>query len=90
MKEKIGPRVCPICGITFMPRRFDQVSCGAEECKYKWKNRDRSQRNGIRHRSKKEEFEPYQWKGDTIVAIGYADRQKEQTLSMVPKIDTTL
>ena len=90
MKEKVGPRVCPICGITFMPRRFDQVSCGAEECKYKWKHRKAKERNCKRNRSRKSEFEPYQWKGDTIVAIGYAERQREQTLSMVPKIDTTL
>lgn len=90
MKEQTGPRVCPICGTTFMPRRFDQVSCGAEECKYKWKHRNSADRNRKRRRRRKEQFEPYQWKGDTIVAIGYADRQREQTLSMVPKIDTTL
>ena len=90
MKEKVGPRVCPICGTTFMPRRFDQVSCGADVCKYKWKHRKLKDRNCKRNRSRKSEFEPYQWKGDTIVAIGYADRQKAETLKMAGKVRTEL
>jgi hypothetical protein len=36
------------------------------------------------------EPEIYVPKPDTIVAIGYADRQKESTLKMVGKINTKL
>ena len=83
------PRECPICGVKFVPRRFDQVSCGAPDCKRRWKNRDMVERNAIRRREKRTS-EPRKRKKDTIVAIGYADRQMAATLAKVPKIDTTL
>ena len=86
MKKDYQPKECPICGTTFIPRRFDQVSCGAKECKYKWKHRNAADRNRKRRRRRKEEFEPYQWKGDTIVAIGYAERQMAETLKMAGKV----
>ena len=34
--------------------------------------------------------EPHKPKTDTIVAIGYADRQRKQTLEMVGKVKTEL
>ena len=86
MKKDYQPKECPICGTTFIPRRFDQVSCGADVCKYKWKNRKLKDRNCKKKRSRKSEFEPYQWKGDTIVAIGYAERQMAETLKMAGKV----
>ena len=89
--DKYEPRTCPICGMTFIPKRFDQMSCGADKCKYKWKHRNSAKRNAMR--SRKDGYrhgEKHIPKPDTIVAIGYAERQRAKTLSMAGKIDTTL
>ena len=93
MKKDYQPKECPICGMTFIPKRFNQVTCGADKCKYKWKHRNSAKRNAMRNRARKDGYrhgERHTPKPDTIVAIGYAERQRAKTLSMVGKIDTTL
>lgn len=92
------PRRCEICGRLYMPRRCDQRTCASPECTrerkriyalkklnegaYKARKRDYMRR--------KHEPEPRKPKEDTIVAIGYAERQREQTLQMVGKIKVEL
>ena len=87
------PRQCAICGKTFIPRIKKQMSCGDPVCVKKWKNRNNNeyrkrkrQKDGYRQHKEK----PRVPKPDTIVAIGYADRQREQTLQMVGKVKVEL
>ena len=104
MKDKnYDPRICVICGIAYKPTRSDQRTCGSAECKkarqrlnyleYRKKNYA-AILAGNRHYAAKKREEKRQaahpTKPDTIVAIGYADRQREQTLQMVGKVKVTL
>lgn len=83
MKDDLTPRECAVCGKQFIPRRRDQHSCGDPTCVYKWKSRYRLKNNAKRDRKKKE---PYVPKPDTIVAIGYAERQMARSLELAGKI----
>lgn len=92
MSTKYEPRRCCICGKEYVPRRIDQKTCGAEECK-KQNRREHTVRNiaEIRERNKKymqKKRDEKRWtpRPDTIVAEGYADRQRAKTLAMVGKI----
>ena len=106
MKRKnYEDRECVICGEIFTPMRVNVRTCKNPECKRKWKLKQQrdwyqenyssaleSRREYVR-RVKEEEIEiskPHVRKEDTIVAIGYADRQMEQTLKMVGKVRTEL
>ena len=84
----LEPRQCAICGKTFIPRNKTQKSCGAPECVRKWKNRREKTTKHVY--IKKEPKRTHVPKPDTIVAIGYADRQREKTLAMVGKVRTEL
>lgn len=82
---------------------MDQRTCASPECK---KARQRinyheyrknnyasvleNNRRAMARRRRKREQEEHPPKQDTIVAIGYADRQREQTLQMVGKIKVEL
>lgn len=83
------PRECIICGSVYIPRRENQMTCGAPACK-------RARQNIRQNEWRKQNYnspdlsEPQTQKEDTIVAIGYADRQIQNTLSKVPKIDTNI
>ena len=87
--KKHDPKECIICGSVFVPRRSNQMTCGSSKCK-------RARQNVRQNEWRKQNYntpdvsEPQKLKEDTIVAIGYADRQIKNTLSKVPKIDTTL
>ncbi len=84
MKDDLTPRTCAVCGKQFIPRRRNQRSCGDPECVYKWKSRYRTRTNAKRNREKV--VEPYVPKPDTIVAIGYAERQMARSLELAGKI----
>ena len=102
MKE-YEPRRCIICGKEYIPKRSDQRCCLAPECmkerqrlnriEYRQKNYGRVLENNRRAMGKRRaerylaEHPP---KEDTIVAIGYADRQRAQTLAMAGKVNTEL
>ena len=102
MKE-YEPRRCIICGKEYIPRRSDQRCCLAPECT---KERQRlnqieyrrthyasvleSNRKSMARRRAEKYLAEHPPKEDTIVAIGYADRQREQTLRMVGKVKVTL
>lgn len=97
------PRRCVICGKEYIPRRSNQRCCLDPECKaarkrltwaeYREKhygsvlahNRESMARK--REERRRQENPP---KEDTIVAIGYADRQRAQTLAMAGKVNTEL
>ena len=96
-------RRCIICGKEYIPRRSDQRTCGSDEC---MKARQRlnyleyrkthyaalleTNRRSMAKKRKEREMEKHPPKKDTIVAIGYADRQRAQTLQMVGKIKVEL
>ena len=89
IRKKHEPRECIICGSVFIPIRSNQTICKDPGCK-------RALHNIRQNEWRKQNYntpdvsEPQKLKEDTIVAIGYADRQIKNTLSKVPKIDTTL
>ena len=97
------PRRCIICGVEYIPRRSDQRTCGSKECKkarqrlnyleYRKENyaavlaTNRRSMAKSREEKKHKENTP---KKDTIVAIGYAERQREATLRLAGKVRTEL
>ena len=96
--DKYEPRVCEICGSMYKPSRADQRTCASEECVRKRKRLyyHKCKESGIyqakkreRERRKREE-KAYKLKPDTIVAIGYAERQMQQSLEMAGKIKVEL
>ena len=97
------PRRCIICGVEYIPRRSDQRTCGSQECKkarqrlnyleYRKENYAAVLETNRRCMAKRREErmrEKEPPKPDTIVAIGYAERQREATLAMVGKVRTEL
>lgn len=100
---KHEPRCCEICGKEYIPRRSDQRTCGDPECKkarqrlnfieYRKANYTRvleSNRKAMAKKRAEKYLAENPPKEDTIVAIGYADRQREATLAMVGKVKVTL
>ena len=87
------PKPCLICGKVFTPKRRSDILCGDPVCKYK-RHRQKVEQYNAARRKKREEArlikERRKPKEDTIVAIGYADRQREQTLQMVGKVKVEL
>ena len=97
------PRRCIICGKEYIPRRSDQRTCGSQECK---KARQRlnyleyrkhnyaalleTNRRSMAKKRKEREQEKQPPKKDTIVAIGYADRQRAETLKLAGRVNTEL
>ena len=96
------PRRCDICGKEYIPKRSDQRCCLDPECKkalqrlnlreYRQKNYAAVLETNRRCMAKRrEEKRRKEAQGrDTIVAIGYADRQREKTLAMAGKVNTEL
>ena len=96
-------RRCIICGKEYIPRRSDQRTCGSQEC---MKARQRlnyleyrkthyaalleSNRKSMAKKRREREMEKHPPKKDTIVAIGYAERQREATLRMAGRVNTEL
>ena len=96
-------RRCEICGREYIPKRSDQRCCLSPECvrerqrinqrEYRERYYGRVLENNRRSMEKRRaerrlaENPP---KEDTIVAIGYADRQRAETLRMVGRIKVEL
>lgn len=96
--DKYEPRVCEICGRMYTPGRIDQRTCASPECV-----RERKRAYGIKKKNegvykarkraymqRKREPEEHKPKPDTIIAIGYAERQIAETLNMVGRVKTEL
>lgn len=97
------PKCCIICGKEYIPKRSDQRCCLAPEC---MKERQRlnqieyrrthyasvleSNRKSMAKRRAEKYLAEHPPKEDTIVAIGYADRQRAATLRMAGKVRTEL
>ncbi len=88
--DKYGPRRCEFCGKLYRPGRKDQYTCGSPECTKERKRRYATKYNTEEWREHKRNYmrrmrepEVYIPKPDTIVAIGYAERQMAETLKMV-------
>ena len=97
------PRLCIICGVEYIPRRSDQRTCGCAECmkerqKLNYREYRRTHyaalletnRRSMEKKRKEREMEKQPPKKDTIVAIGYAERQREATLRLAGKVRTEL
>ena len=97
------PRRCDICGREYIPKRSDQRCCLDPECKkalqrlnyreYRQKNYAAVLETNRRCMAKRREErmrEKNPPKQDTIVAIGYAERQREATLKMAGRVKTEL
>lgn len=97
------PRKCVICGKEFTPKKSNQKTCLDVECKkevmrrsqmeYRKKNYSRvleSNRKSMAKRKEERKLQKNPPKPDTIVAIGYADRQKQKSLMMAGKVRTEL
>ena len=97
------PKLCIICGVEYIPRRSDQRTCGCAECmkeRQKLNYREyrkthyaallETNRRSMEKKRKEREMEKNPPKPDTIVAIGYAERQREATLRLAGKINTEL
>ena len=96
-------RRCIICGVEYIPRRSDQRTCGCAECmkeRQKLNYREyrkthyaallETNRRSMAKKRKEREMEKQPPKKDTIVAIGYAERQREATLRLAGKVRTEL
>lgn len=97
------PRLCIICGVEYIPKRSDQRTCGSKECKkarqrlncleYRKKNYAAVLATNRRSMAKKREEKKHKEnppKKDTIVAIGYAERQMADTLRKAGKVKVEL
>ena len=97
------PRLCIICGVEYIPRRSDQRTCGSKEClrerqKLNYREYRRthyaalleSNRRSMAKKRKEREQKKNPPKKDTIVAIGYAERQREATLKLAGRVNTEL
>ena len=97
------PRLCIICGKEYIPKRSDQRTCGSDECmrarqrlnylEYRKKNYAAVLETNRRCMAKRREErmrEKNPPKPDTIVAIGYAERQIAETLNIVGRVNTEL
>ena len=102
MKE-YEPRRCEICGREYKPKRSDQRTCLAPNCmrerqrlnriEYRKRHYGRVLENN-RKAMEKKRAERYQRenppKEDTIVAIGYAERQMADSLAKAGKVKVEL
>lgn len=95
--DRYEPRVCEFCGRLYKPGRKDQYTCGSKECTAERKRRYATKYQTGEWRERKREYmrrkrepEVYVPKPDTIVAIGYAERQIADSLAKAGKVRTEL
>ena len=101
--KKHEPKRCIICGREYIPKRSNQRCCLDPECmkerqrlnyiEYRRKNYGRvleNNRRAMEKRRAERYLAEHPPKEDTIVAIGYADRQRAETLRMVGRIKVEL
>ena len=104
MNNKKNSRKCVICGVEFIPYRKNVRTCSNPNCKKKLKNEQQrawyrnnytrafeSRRAFVKRTREECKVEkPHKRKPDTIVAIGYAERQIAETLNIVGRVKTEL
>ena len=97
------PRICVVCGKEYTPKRSDQKTCLSEVCKKEVMRMSQAEYRRVNYakvleanrrsnKKRKEERwkQAHPTKPDTIVAIGYADRQMAASLKMAGKVNTEL
>ena len=97
------PRRCEICGREYTPRRSDQRCCLDPNCmkerqrlnriEYRRKNYGRvleNNRRAMEKRRAERYLAEHPPKEDTIVAIGYAERQMADSLAKAGKVKVEL
>lgn len=94
-KKGCEPRPCSVCGKVFTPPHGNRKLC--DDCRIRishnlgldWAVTYEGPTNveEYERRLEKQNREKHR---DTIIAIGYADRQREQTLKMVGKVKVEL
>ena len=95
MKKEFYEKVCEICGAEFIAQHGNKRTCPTcTQVISKGKGRHLPRRyecpvdiEQFEARVRQKNIADYK---DTIVAIGYADRQREKTLAMVGKVKVTL
>lgn len=95
--DNYEPRICEICGRLYKPGRYDQRTCGSPPCVRERKRRDSVKYRTGEYRERKREYmrrtrspEEHKPKPDTIIAIGYAERQMADSLRKAGKVRTEL
>lgn len=100
---KYEERKCCVCGKVFVPVRINQRSCPDPECKHEMKLRQQKdwyRKNYLEAREGRRDYMRRRRSGkvekvscpkpDTIVAIGYAERQMAESLKLAGKVRTEL
>lgn len=90
----MNKRICSICGCEYEPRQRNQVTCGDPDCR-RIQHLEYMRKYGKAHRKehreynrawmakkRAEEAEKAEEK-DTIIGLGYAERQRQKTLELV-------
>lgn len=95
MKKKQYEKICVVCGTAFIADHGNKRMCS--ECREViYHNRNRQlprsydapkNTEAYEHDLRERNVRRFR---DTIIAIGYADRQRAQTLKMVGKVKVTL
>ena len=88
--DRYEPKKCEICGRMYKPGKKDQRTCASKECIHEMRRLNALRWQREHYAAKRESRKKREVKKDTIVAIGYADRQREKTLAMVGKVKVTL
>lgn len=88
--DRYEPKECEICGRMFKPGKIDQRTCASPECIHELRRRNALRWHKEHYAAKQESRQKREVKEDTIVAIGYADRQRAETLKMAGKVRTEL
>lgn len=91
-------RTCPVCGKKFKPKHHNHKLCSPECALERKRQRDRNFRREHADRIRAQKHEYYEEhkcgrrksKPDTIVAIGYAERQIANSLERAGRINTEL
>lgn len=91
--DRYEPRICEICGATYKPGKINQKTCGCKECVEEQRRRHSRQWQREHYAKKREYIRKMREatpKPDTIIAIGYAERQMAASLARAGKVKTEL
>ena len=88
--DRYEPKECEICGCMYKPGRKGQRTCGAPECVHEMRRLNAIRWSKEHRAAKKEARLKREVKPDTIVAIGYAERQMADSLAKAGKVKVEL
>lgn len=88
--NKYEPRACEICGRMYKPGKIDQRTCASKECIHEMRKQNALRWKREHYAAVQENRKKREAKKDTIVAIGYAERQMAASLARAGKVKTEL